>query len=123
MKKVLRYRVVAYAVFLLCMATAIGLSAQTVKTLVRFNQTDGASPYSASLVQGFDGSLYGTTTSGGGNNDGTVFKVTPEGTLTTLHSFGDGTDGLYPYAGLVQATNGKLYGTTTEGGELCKESS
>jgi uncharacterized repeat protein (TIGR03803 family) len=52
---------------------------------------------------------------GGGNGDGTVFKITTSGTLTTLHSF-DATDGAGPYAGLVQATNGDFYGTTFEGG-------
>ena len=47
---------------------------------------------------------------------GTVFKITPSGTLTTLHSFADGTDGDDPNAGLVQATNGNFYGTTIKGG-------
>ena len=50
---------------------------------------------------------------------GTVFKITPSGTLTTLYSFcaqGGCTDGSDPYAGLVQATNGDLYGTTFAGG-------
>jgi uncharacterized repeat protein (TIGR03803 family) len=48
-------------------------------------------------------------------NDGTVFKITPSGTLTTLHSF-DVADGVLPYAGLIQATDGELYGTTFDGG-------
>jgi uncharacterized repeat protein (TIGR03803 family) len=74
---------------------------------------DGASP-SAAMVQATDGDLYGTTHYGGANGYGTVFKITPTGTLTTLHSF-DFTDGEYP-AGLVQATDGALYGTTYEGG-------
>ena len=47
--------------------------------------------------------------------DGTVFKITPSGTLTTLYSF-DVTDGADPDAGLVQATDGNFYGTTTQGG-------
>jgi uncharacterized repeat protein (TIGR03803 family) len=78
---------------------------------------DGASPY-AGLVQGTNGNLYGTTSHGGGaNGGGTVFKITPSGTLATLHSFaGYPTDGANPQAGLVQATNGKLYGTTSSGG-------
>jgi len=57
----------------------------------------------------------GTTIYGGGNNFGTVFRITSGGVLTTLHSF-NSTDGTGPYGGLVQATNGKLYGTTSEGG-------
>ena len=75
---------------------------------------DGAYPYSG-LALGSDGSLYGTTYQGGANNDGTVFKITPSGTLTTLHAFG-GSDGAYPYAGLLLGTDGNLYGTTYQGG-------
>lgn len=75
---------------------------------------DGANPY-AGLVQATNGNLYGTTYAGGANGYGTVFKITPSGTLTTLYSF-DVTDGANPYAGLVQAINGNLYGTTYAGG-------
>jgi uncharacterized repeat protein (TIGR03803 family) len=80
---------------------------------------DGRNPYAA-LVQATDGSFYGTTVSGGAKSDcvggcGTVFKITPSGTLTTLHNF-DSTDGKNPYAGLVQATDGNFYGTTFYGG-------
>jgi uncharacterized repeat protein (TIGR03803 family) len=63
-----------------------------------------------------DGSLYGTTYGGGAHGDGIVFKITPQGALTTLHSF-NGTDGANPVGGLMQATDGNLYGTTTEGGD------
>jgi uncharacterized repeat protein (TIGR03803 family) len=79
---------------------------------------DGAIPY-AGLVQGTDGNLYGTTQLGGDDNAGTVFKITPSGTLTTLYSFcalAGCTDGYYPDAGLVQATDGNFYGTTEYGG-------
>jgi uncharacterized repeat protein (TIGR03803 family) len=76
---------------------------------------DGTAP-EAGLVQASDGNFYGTTYHGGVDDDGTVFKITPGGKLTTLHSF-DGTDGANPYAGaLVQATNGNFYGTTFHGG-------
>jgi uncharacterized repeat protein (TIGR03803 family) len=78
------------------------------------NCTDGAGPI-AGLVQATDGNYYGTTEGGGANNDGTVFKITPSGTLTTLHSF-DGVDGANPNAALVQRTDGKFYGTTDVGG-------
>lgn len=79
------------------------------------NCTDGFEPLFASLLQATDGNLYGTTVGGGTYDDGTVFKITPHGTLTTLHSF-DFTDGFLPYAGLVQATDGNFYGTTFGGG-------
>ena len=76
--------------------------------------TDGRIPYPW-LVQATDGNLYGTTENGGTNNFGTVFKMTPSGTLTTLHDFA-GTDGTYPHADLIQDTNGSLYGMTHDGG-------
>jgi len=75
---------------------------------------DGASPY-AGLVQAANGDFYGTTDVDGANGEGTVFKITSGGTLTTLHSF-DGTDGFIVQAGLVQATDGNFYGTTEQGG-------
>jgi len=84
----------ACAIFLLCAATAIASSAQTFSTLFNFNGTNGAYPGVSSLVEGTDGNLYGTTQSGGSGFScnstvgcGTVFKITPGGTLTTLHSF------------------------------------
>ena len=76
--------------------------------------TNGANP-NAGLVQATDGNFYGTTSGGGVNGHGTVFKITTSGRLTTLHSF-DSTDGAAPIAGLVQATDGNFYGTTSEGG-------
>jgi uncharacterized repeat protein (TIGR03803 family) len=75
---------------------------------------DGAQP-EGQLVQATDGNFYGTTYYGGVNGVGTVFKITPNGTLTTLHSFcsrRNCADGELPIAGLVQATDGNLYGTT-----------
>jgi uncharacterized repeat protein (TIGR03803 family) len=80
--------------------------------------TDGQNPY-AGLVQATNGDFYGTTAGGGANGYGTIFKITPSGTLTTLYAFcsqSGCTDGAYPYAGLSQATNGNLYGTTYAGG-------
>lgn len=83
------------------------------------NCADGESP-AAPLVQASDGNFYGTTLFGGNpicgpDGCGTIFKITPKGSLTTLHSF-DGTDGNYVLAGLIQATDGNLYGTTDSGG-------
>src|ERR1022692_4500841 len=112
----------ACAVLVLCATTAIALPAQTLTTLYSFcpqsDCADGGSPL-AGLVQATNGDLYGTTASGGASGNGTVFKITPGGTLTTVHSFcsqTNCTDGADPYAGLVQAANGDLYGTTVEGG-------
>jgi uncharacterized repeat protein (TIGR03803 family) len=77
--------------------------------------TDGNLP-TAGLIQGSDGSLYGTTYEGGTNGDGVVFKITTNGLPTTLYSFTGGADGYGPWAGLVQGTDGNFYGTTEYGG-------
>ena len=101
----------------------------TLATLYSFcsqtNCTDGVSP-TAGLVQGTDGNFYGTTYAGGTSicfgGCGTVFKITSGGTLTTLYSFEGGIDGSEPRGGLVQATNGSLYGTTEFAGDLTCDS-
>ena len=77
------------------------------------NCADGENPY-AVLVQATDGNFYGTTLKGGSYSVGTVFKITPAGALTTLHSF-DGFDGGNAYSGVIQAANGNFYGTTLDG--------
>ena len=89
---------------------------------------DGVKP-ADTLIQGSDGNLYGTTLYGGANQQagfeqpgGTVFSITTGGAHTLLYSFcGVGTypacsDGADPFGGLVQATDGNFYGTTSEGG-------
>jgi len=68
-------------------------------------------------VQGPDGNFYGTTSGGGTNNDGTIFKITSDGNLTTVHSF-SGADGTSPTAGLIQGSNGNFYGTAHGGGNI-----
>jgi uncharacterized repeat protein (TIGR03803 family) len=68
------------------------------------------------LIQGSDGNFYGTTFQGGAFNNGTVFQLTPAGTLTVLHDFAGGTDGAAPLAGVIQAADGNFYGTTSQGG-------
>jgi uncharacterized repeat protein (TIGR03803 family) len=103
-----------------CLLGAITSSAQTFKSLVNFNGTNGEYPYYGPLVQGLDGNFYGTTLGGGANNgSGTVFKVTAGGKLTRLYSFcvvENCLDGSEPVAGLILATNGNFYGTTEQGG-------
>ncbi|MGA2544393.1 MAG: choice-of-anchor tandem repeat GloVer-containing protein [Verrucomicrobiota bacterium] len=78
------------------------------------NGNDGASPYGG-LVQGNEGQFYGTATAGGTNNDGTVFKISASGVLTSLYSFTNGSDGRDPND-LVQGSDGNFYGTTVSGG-------
>lgn len=75
---------------------------------------DGANPQAA-LVEGTDGNFYGTTSGGGTNNAGTVFRIGPGGSLTSLYSFA-GNDGAFPYATLVEGRDGNFYGTTFGGG-------
>ncbi len=80
---------------------------------------DGYYPY-AGLTFDSHGNLYGTTSQGGIHGFGTVFELTPRQgggwTETVLHSFGNGTDGWYPDAGLIVDAAGNLYGTTSQGG-------
>ncbi len=105
-------------------AGAIGSRAQSFTTLLTFDGANGANPKSVALVQGADGDLYGTTSSGGATANcsagcGTIFKINLDGKLTTLHSFcaqPDCTEGMNPQAGLIQANDGNFYGTTLGGG-------
>lgn len=92
---------------------------------------DGEGPI-GTLIQATDGNFYGTTSCGGvafvpsascistnPNNGGTVYRITPYGKLTTLYSFcsqSSCADGSYPFAGLVQGTNGNFFGTSFYGG-------
>src|SRR4029077_11406033 len=83
------------------------------------NGSDGGYPF-APPIQGTDGNFYGTTVTGGGSSNcsggcGTVYKITSQGTLTTLHQF-DNADGSLPYVPLIQATDGNFYGTASSGG-------
>jgi len=88
-------------------------------TLHSFDNSDGAYPYAAALIQATDGNFYGTTEEGGAYHAGTVFQMTPAGSLAKLHSFCAENiclDGANPVEALVQATNGDFYGTTPNGG-------
>jgi uncharacterized repeat protein (TIGR03803 family) len=77
--------------------------------------TDGGVAY-AGLITGTDGDLYGTTETGGTDNFGTAYKITTTGSLTTLYTFTDGTDGANPYAGVIPGAGGLYFGTTVNGG-------
>jgi uncharacterized repeat protein (TIGR03803 family) len=98
--------------------TVFKLTPSRVLTTI-FNFTvegSGGSGPVGNLVEGRDGNFYGATYSGGSSPGyGTLFKITPSGTLTTLYQF-DFTHGAQPYAGPVQGTDGKFYGTTYSGG-------
>ena len=90
-------------------------SSGNVTPLHEFSYMDGANPLGA-LIQASDGYLYGTTQWGGASGDGTIFKVDSTGNLTTFYSFTGGDDGAQPLAGVIQASDGYLYGTTWYGG-------
>ena len=127
----------ACSIFLLWVAMAVALPAQTTPvsppvptatftTLYSFAGPDGQDPL-AGLVQAANGRLYGTTAEGGTNSNpslcgstcGTLFNITVQGTLTTLYNFcsrSNCVDGANPEASLIQATDGRLYGTTFLGG-------
>jgi uncharacterized repeat protein (TIGR03803 family) len=71
---------------------------------------DGQTP-KGTIIQASDGNFYGTTEAGGINGLGSIYKMTPAGALTIIHSFSESDGmGLHPLAGLVQATDGKFYG-------------
>jgi uncharacterized repeat protein (TIGR03803 family) len=109
-------------VLLVCGVLLGAASAQTERVLHSFcaqsGCADGSGP-KAGLVFDQKGNLYGTTSNGGTHNSGTVFRLTPAGKETVLHSFckrSGCTDGATPYAGVVIDQNGNLYGTTSAGG-------
>jgi uncharacterized repeat protein (TIGR03803 family) len=118
-------RIWAVAVVVVLAGRPFDAGAQMETTLYSFNgsPTDGADPR-AGLVQGCDGNFYGTTSAGGYTNpgsygdtgNGTVFRISPSGNETNLYYFTDVFDGYYPYAGLVQGSDGNFYGTTLYGG-------
>jgi uncharacterized repeat protein (TIGR03803 family) len=93
---------------------------QGVKVLYAFTGgSDGGEPFDAALYRDSQGNLYGTTMFDGGNiSFGVVFKVTPEGTETVLHTFLGGSDGAHPKGSLIADSSGNLYGTTSSGEHL-----
>jgi uncharacterized repeat protein (TIGR03803 family) len=114
----------ACVLLFLCVVSAIAASAQTFSTVFAFNGSNGEDPEYMTAIQGTDGNFYGTTSFGGAHErgtslGGTVFKLTPEGQLSTLYNFcaqPSCADGELPFAGLVQGADGNFYGTTGGGG-------
>ena len=112
--------VVVFALFV-----TASLQAQSYQQLAVFNGTNGDAPQ-GSVIQGTDGNFYGTTKSGGVGDCpgkcGTIFKMTPQGNLTTLYDFckkgGACIDGYYPVAALLLGKDGNFYGTTSSGGNI-----
>jgi uncharacterized repeat protein (TIGR03803 family) len=84
----------------------------TFTTLFTFDDTHGGNPFDA-LIQGSDGNFYGTAKLHGAGSLGVVFKMTSAGAITVLHNFAGTGDGSDPVGGVVQATDGNLYGTTS----------
>jgi len=103
--------------FSFCLAGSTLFADQTI-TLRSGNSTLGSNPQGA-LLLGIDGNFYGTTAGDGVTDDGTVFKMTHEGVVTTLVEFTGTTGsnlGSEPLAVLAQTGDGYFYGTTFSGG-------
>ena len=108
------------ALLALWITTAVISDGQTFSTLVNFDGINGSQP-SSSLVPASNGNFYGVTDYGGFRNTGTAFKMTPDGVLTTLYVFCVEDlcpDSLFPKGALIQASDGKLYGTTYGAGGI-----
>jgi uncharacterized repeat protein (TIGR03803 family) len=104
----------------LCVMTTMALHGQTLTTLYAFTSSgetdEGIGAGHMELVQGADGNLYGTTVT---NGDGTIFSISPAGSLTTLYSFcaqHNCQDGTNPLGGLILGADGNFYGATAEYG-------
>lgn len=108
----------------LCPALALVLSlsagsaadAQTLRRLHSFDSATEGTSTGGGLTQAADGLFYGVNRSDGPHGRGTVFRMTPNGTLLVLHAFTGGADGAHPGGSLVQGRDGHLYGVTAEGG-------
>src|ERR1700722_1414755 len=117
MRKIDARELFAFAILTLVLAVSVA-HAQTYTDLYNLGDATGdpLSPqFSGIVAQGRDGNLYSSTPAGGSSAMGAVFKITPQGTLSVLHSF-NGTLGKVPYGGLTLGTDGNFYGTTSSGG-------
>ena len=121
-----RVRMLSFSVLLTLLVASLPVRAQTYGVVHNFAgaPTDGAFGI-GELVQDTERNLYGTSGAGGANSDtvhpsgdGTVFKLSPTGSVTVLYSFAAGADGASPGAGLFRDPAGNLYGTAFEGGQF-----
>jgi uncharacterized repeat protein (TIGR03803 family) len=88
------------------------------KTIANFGGTLGVNPFGPP-IEGKDGNFYGVTAGvGGATGSGVLYKLSPTGVLTILHTFSGGSDGANQVGGLLQATDGNLYGTNDLGGKF-----
>jgi uncharacterized repeat protein (TIGR03803 family) len=113
-----RFCVLRAAVLALLLSLTItAAQAQTYSVLYNFGKksNDPVQPQPALIVQARDGNLYSTTERGESDSAGTVFKITPNGTVTVLYE-ADFADGFYPTGGLTLGTDGYLYGAAQSGG-------
>ena len=95
---------------------AKGKKAGYETVLHTFNGTDGLYPLYGALVFDKLGNIYGTTSDGGPTNQGNVYKLAPDGTLTTLYNFDGQPDGSTPFGGVALDTKGNVYTTAAYGG-------
>ena len=89
----------------------------TIAVLYSFPGGEGGAYPLATLLEANDGNFYGTTHEGGESNNGTIFRMTPDGTVTILHRFTNGptSAGRSPASRLIQGSDGNIYGATTQG--------
>ena len=113
--KLIRSKVLS-AMFVFCATVTIAATTSTFTTLLNFEETNGA--YPGPLILGKDGNFYGISGSGGANGYGSIFKITPQGKLTSFCSLSNCLDGRSPDGVLAQGSDGSLYGITTFGGSV-----
>lgn len=99
-------------IFKLTPAKVLSVVAKFTGANGEVNPMDGAIVPASGLIRGSDGNFYGVTPTGGTNDQGVAFKVTPAGAITVLVQFG-GTNPRQPNGGLVEGSDGNFYGTTT----------
>ena len=112
-------RSVVVATFYLLASLAVAQGSTEFTIMHRFTgDQDDASDSSSSLIVGSDGNFYGTSRNGGSASSGAIFRLTPTGQTTVLHSFDQGgfLDGYQPQSSLLQANDGNFYGVAGTGG-------